>query len=174
MQSISKYSVQTFTASRTWLLAAAFIAGNIALPQLCHLATLGGPTWLPIYFFTLVGAYAFGWRVGVLTAVASPVLNMVLFGMPVAAVLPAILIKSVLLAVIASYAARKAGCVSLLAILVTIIGYQTLGFLGELAVTGSLGIAMTDFRLGLPGMAVQLFGGYLILRAIGYLSDSKR
>lgn len=32
--------------TRTYLAAALFIAGNIALPQLCHLARMGGPTWL--------------------------------------------------------------------------------------------------------------------------------
>ena len=58
--------------TRTYLAAALFAAGNIALPQLCHLVQLGGPTMLPIYFFTLVGAYKYGWRAGLLTALASP------------------------------------------------------------------------------------------------------
>jgi hypothetical protein len=48
--------------AKTYLAAALFVAGNIALPQLCHTVHLGGPTWLPIYFFTLVGAYKYGWR----------------------------------------------------------------------------------------------------------------
>ena len=44
---------------RTWLIAGAFIAGNILLPQLAHLLPQGGVTWLPIYLFTLVAAYKF-------------------------------------------------------------------------------------------------------------------
>ena len=79
-------------------MAALFIAGNMALPQLFHLIPQGGITWLPIYFFTLIGAYKFGWKVGLLTAILSPIINSLLFGMPLPAVLPAILLKSVLLA----------------------------------------------------------------------------
>lgn len=85
-----------------------FVAGNILLPQLCHLVPLGGPTLLPIYFFTLIAAYKFGLRVGLLTAILSPVINHLLFGMPAAAVLPAILIKSGLLALATAAVARYA------------------------------------------------------------------
>ena len=42
---------------KTYLFALLFVAGNIALPQLCHLIPYGGPTLLPIYFFTLIAAY---------------------------------------------------------------------------------------------------------------------
>ena len=89
----------TFGNVKTYLFSVLFVAGNILLPQLCHLLPMGGPTLLPIYFFTLIAAYKFGIRVGLLTAVLSPVVNHLLFAMPAAAVLPAILIKSVLLAV---------------------------------------------------------------------------
>ena len=41
---------------RTYLAASLFVLGNIALPQIFHLIPQGGITWLPIYFFTLVGA----------------------------------------------------------------------------------------------------------------------
>ena len=69
----------TFTSRRTYLLALAFIAGNIVLPQICHLVPQGGMILLPIYFFTLIGAFAFGWRVGILTAIASPLINCAFF-----------------------------------------------------------------------------------------------
>lgn len=78
----------TYGETKTYLFAALFIAGNILLPQLCHLAPLGGVRWLPIYFFTLVGACKYGWRVGLLTALLSPLINSALFGMPAAAALP--------------------------------------------------------------------------------------
>ncbi|MDE5750851.1 MAG: ECF transporter S component, partial [Duncaniella sp.] len=58
-----------FGCSKTYLLASAFVLGNILLPRMVHFLPMGGPTWLPIYFFTLVGAYIFGWRVGLLTAI---------------------------------------------------------------------------------------------------------
>ena len=68
---------------RTYLFAALFIIGNMLFPQLAHLIPGGGLMLLPIYFFTLIGAYKYGIHVGILTAVLSPVVNSLLFGMPV-------------------------------------------------------------------------------------------
>lgn len=69
-KTVKLYALQ-YNSAKTYLVAALFILGNIVLPQLCHLIPQGGVTWLPIYFFTLVGAYKYGWRVGLLTALAS-------------------------------------------------------------------------------------------------------
>lgn len=82
---LQKYS---FTSWRTYVAAAIFIIGNILVPQLCYLIPNGGLIFLPIYFFTLVGAFKCGWKVGILTAVLSPLVNCVLFGMPPVASLP--------------------------------------------------------------------------------------
>lgn len=87
----------TFGNFRTYLAATAFLCGNILVPQLCHLIPGGGLIFLPIYFFTLVAAFRCGWKVGLLTAVLSPLVNCLLFGMPPVASLPAILIKSLTL-----------------------------------------------------------------------------
>ena len=144
-----------YREAKTYLAAALFVAGNIVLPQICHLVPQGGLRWLPIYFFTLVGAYKYGWRVGLLTALLSPAVNSALFGMPAAAMLPVILLKSVLLAVAASLAARRAGVV---------LFYQLFGSLGEWAWTGSAEAALQDIRIGLPGMLAQVFAGYAVLR----------
>ena len=116
---------------KTYLAASLFILGNLALPQLFHLIPQGGITWLPIYFFTLVGAYKFGWKVGLLTAVLSPVLNSLLFGMPLPAALPAILLKSVLLAVAAGWAAHRFQRISLPILLAVVLFYQVAGTLGD-------------------------------------------
>ena len=45
--------------AKTYLAAALFVAGNIALPQLFHTVHLGVPTLLTIYFFNLVGDYKY-------------------------------------------------------------------------------------------------------------------
>lgn len=153
-----------FADVRTYLFAALFVAGNIVLPQLCHLLPQGGMILLPIYFFTLIGAYKYGWKVGLLTAVASPLVNSALFGMPAVAVLPALLLKSVLLAVAAGFVAQRFNRVSLPLLLLVVLFYQVFGTLGEWLMTGDFMLAVQDFRLGLPGMAIQLFGGYAVLR----------
>ena len=129
--SVTFYSTG-YRETRTYLAAALFAAGNIVLPQLCHLVQLGGPTMLPIYFFTLVGAYKYGWRTGLLTALASPLVNAALFGMPAAVVL----------------------------------FYQIVGSAGEWALTGSFTAAVQDFRIVIPGMLLQVFGGYLFIKYV--------
>ena len=122
--SVTTYSTG-YRETCTYLAAALFAAGNIVLPQLCHLVQLGGPTMLPIYFFTLVGAYKYGWRVGLLTVVLS---------------------------------------VALLAAVVLF--YQIVGSAGEWALTGSFTAAVQDFRIGIPGMLLQVFGGYLFIKYV--------
>ena len=79
METSAKLYSLSFSNVKTYLFAFLFVAGNIALPQLCHLVPMGGPTLLPIYFFTLIAAYKFGFRVGLLTALLSPVINHLLF-----------------------------------------------------------------------------------------------
>lgn len=91
---VKLYSLD-YSNAKTYLTASLFVVGNVALPQVFHLVPQGGQTWLPIYFFTLIGAYKYGWKVGLLTAIASPLVNSWLFGMPPVAALPAILLKSV-------------------------------------------------------------------------------
>lgn len=149
--------------SRTYLLSAAFIVGNIVLPQLCHLIPQGGFIFLPIYFFTLIAAYKYGLRVGLLTAILSPLVNSALFGMPAAAMLPVIMVKGVLLAGIAALVAHRAGKASLLALLAVVLGYQVAGSLIEWAVTGSATAALQDVMLGWPGMLLQVALGYVVL-----------
>jgi len=142
---VKLYSLE-YTDAKTYLTAALFMAGNIVLPQLCHLVPQGGAQWLPIYFFTLIGAYKYGWRVGLLTAVVSPLLNSVLFGMPAVAVLPVILFKSVLLALLAGLAAMRFKRVSLLLFAAVVGIYQTIGTLGEWGIKGDFFLAVSDYR----------------------------
>ena len=130
---------------RTYLFAALFVVGNVVLPQLVHLIPQGGLTWLPIYFFTLVGAYKYGWRVGML---------------------PGIMVKSVLLAVAAGYAAHRFRRASLWLLLAVVAFYQLAGTTFEWIMSGSLFVAAQDFRLGIPGLVVQVFGGYVFINHV--------
>lgn len=151
---------------RTWIASLLFIVGNIVLPQLFHLVPRGGIIWLPIYFFTLIGAYKYGWRVGLLTALLSPLLNSLLFGMPPAAGLPAILLKSVLLANFAGLAAARFRKASIFILLSVVLAYQVTGTLGEWAMKGDFYLAIQDFRIGVPGMLLQVFGGWTVINLL--------
>ena len=162
---VKLYSL-SFTQHKTYLFAALFIVGNLLLPQLCHLTPMGGNVLLPIYFFTLIAAYKYGLKVGLLTAILSPLANSLLFGMPTLAVLPIILIKSALLATFAAVAASQFKKISFVGILLAVIAYQVIGAGFEWVITQNFTIATEAVRLALPGMAIQLVGGYALLKAI--------
>ena len=142
---VKLYSLD-YSYVRTYWAAGLFVLGNMALPYLFHLIPQGGMTWLPIYFFTLVGAYKCGWRVGLLTAVVSPLLNAALFGMPMPAALPAILLKSVLLALAAGFLAG--GVWALIAAL-----FKAKLGISEIIVT----IMLNYIAINLIGIAVRTF-----------------
>jgi len=152
--------------SRTYLFAFIFVAGNLLMPQLVHTVPKGGLIFLPIYFFTLIAGYKFGFKVGLLTALLSPLVNHFLFGMPPMAVLPIILIKSVLLAFIASAIANKYRKVSLFHLLLVVLAYQVIGSVIEWAITQSFAAAIQDFTIGLPGMLIQIVVGWIILKKL--------
>ena len=152
--------------ARTYLASLLFVLGNIVLPQLFHLVPQGGMTWLPIYFFTLVGAYKCGWRVGLLTAILSPLVNSAFFGMPPAAALPAILLKSTLMAIIGGYVASRFHKATILLLTVVVLSYQVIGTLGEWAMKGDFWLAVQDFRIGIPGMLLQVFGGWIFINRL--------
>lgn len=166
METTVKLYSLPYHSAKTYLAASLFAFGNIILPQIFHLIPQGGIIWLPIYFFTLVGAYKYGWKVGLLTAVLSPLANSALFGMPAVAVLPAILFKSVSLAVAAGYAASHFKKASFGLLIGVVLAYQLVGTLGEWAMNGSFWLAIQDFRIGIPGMLFQIFGGWLFINHI--------
>lgn len=151
---------------KTYLFSTLFVVGNLVLPQVCHFIPDGGKILLPIYFFTLIAAYKFGWKVGLLTAIFSPLANYLIFGMPMLALLPVILIKSSLLAIIAAWIARKSRSISLLLIALTILAYQIMGTLAEWLITMDFSAAMQDLRLGIPGLLLQWLAGWGILRLL--------
>lgn len=86
--------------------------------------------------------------------------------MPAVAVLPAILFKSVSLAVAAGYAASHFKKASFGLLIGVVLAYQLVGTLGEWAMNGSFWLAIQDFRIGIPGMLFQIFGGWLFINHI--------
>lgn len=154
-----------FGQMRTYLVAGLFIIGNIALPQLCHLMPGGGLIFLPIYFFTLIGAFKYGWKVGLLTAILSPLVNCALFGMPPVASLPAILVKSISLAIAAGIIGKYMKF-SIWSVALAVLAYQFVGMTFEFFTDFNLMHALQDVRIGWPGILIQIVGGYFLLRAI--------
>ena len=151
---------------RTYLFAVLFVGGNMLLPQLCHLMPDGGKIFLPIYFFTLIASYKFGLKVGILTAVLSPLCNDLLFGMPPAGMLPVLLVKSTLLALVGAIVADRSQRVSLLHVAAVVVAYQVLGGIAEWLIASDLSAALQDFKIGFPGMLLQVVLGWVILKGL--------
>ncbi len=162
-ESVSLYQLG-YSEYKTYLMSVLFIAGNILLPQLCHLVPQGGLIFLPIYFFTLFGAYKYGYTVGILTAVCSPLINNLLFGMPPAGMLAAILTKSIVLALVAGFVAQHFQKTTIAYIALVVVAYQIIGSLAEWRITGSLSSALQDIRLGIPGILLQIVGVWILLK----------
>ncbi|MDD4820239.1 MAG: hypothetical protein PHD21_05340 [Flavobacteriales bacterium] len=149
---------------RTIFAVMVFVAANVAFPQAVHLIPQGGLIFLPIYFFTIVAAYKYGLAVGLLTAVLSPLTNHLFFEMPSAQVLPILIIKGVLAATAAALVARKTKSVAFINLIAVVLAYQVLGSAVEWGMTSSFAAAAQDFKIGLPGMALQIVGGYALIK----------
>jgi len=162
-----------FKTRKTYLYAVLFVVGNIVFPQLAHLFPNGGLILLPIYFFTLIAAYKYGFAMGLLTAALSPLINYLLFGMPPLPMLPIIWIKSALLVLAAALSAHYFKKVNLAILLLVILSYQFVGTLIEWIMVKDFYIAIQDFRLGMPGMLIQLFGAWWIIGRAGRTGRTK-
>ncbi|MBO7381940.1 MAG: ECF transporter S component, partial [Muribaculaceae bacterium] len=66
----------------------------------------------------------------------------------------------------ASFVAHKAGKVSLLAVAIAVIAAFVVAIPVEWAMTGSLQAALQDLTLGLPGIAIQIFGGWALMKYV--------
>jgi len=122
---------------RLYTFAAAFALGNLLLPMAVHRIPNGGQIFLPLFFFTLVAAWSEGLAAGLLVAVASPLINHAVTGMPAPGMLPIVLFKSLFLAVTAATLSRSLGRISLSLIAAVIVAMQVLGALVELTLLGS-------------------------------------
>ncbi len=149
---------------KTYLLAAFFVACNMVLPQLFHLIPQGGIMFAPLSFVILAGAYKFGWKTGLLAALASPLVNNLIFGLPAWGVLHVMTLKLAILALAAGLTAQHFRRISLPLLIGVVLASETIGGLGELAVTGSMDATLADFTIGWPGLLLQIFGTYYIIK----------
>ena len=154
---------------KTYISSAVLIAGSILFPYILHHFYLAGEIFLPIYFFVLIGAYKFGWKVGIITGVFSPLVSFALTGMPMLAILPTVIAKGILLALATGFFTRKQGRLSLLTLLLIVLSYQVAGFAIIYLLTHNFTLSVADLVLGYPGLLLEVIGGYILLRFIsGY------
>lgn len=153
-----------YTEVRTYLFAALFVACNIALPQLFHLIPQGGIIFAPLSFVILAGAYKLGWKTGLLAALASPLVNHLLFGLPAWSVMHVMVIKLATLAIIAGVTAQHYKKVTIPLLITVVLISEIIGGLSELLLTGGVSATIADFTIGWPGLLLQVFGTYILLK----------
>lgn len=153
-----------YTEVRTYLFAALFVACNIALPQLFHLIPQGGIIFAPLSLVILAGAYKLGWKTGLLAALASPLVNHLLFGLPAWSVMHVMVIKLATLAIIAGVTAQHYKKVTIPLLITVVLISEIIGGLSELLLTGGVSATIADFTIGWPGLLLQVFGTYILLK----------
>ncbi len=160
----AKLYTLNYDEARTYLWAAVFVACNLVLPQVFHLIPQGGIVFAPLSLVILAGAYKLGWRVGLLAALASPLVNHLLTGMPAWDVLPLMTLKLSALALLAGLTAQHFKRCTLLLLVGVVLASLLVGALGELALTGGIATTIQDFTIGWPGLLLQVAGAYLVCK----------
>ena len=155
-----------YDEAKTYLWATVFVACNLVLPQVFHLIPQGGVIFSPLSLVILAGAYKFGWKTGLLAALASPLVNHAITGMPALEVLPVMTLKLAVLALVAGLAAQRFKTVSLPLLIGVILVSKAIGCLGEFILTGGIAATIADFTIGWPGLLLQVFGAWLILKYV--------
>ena len=153
-----------YDEAKTYLWATVFVACNLVLPQLFHLIPQGGVIFSPLSLVILAGAYKFGWKTGLLAALASPLVNHAITGMPAWEVMPVMTLKLTVLALIAGFAAQRFKTVSLPLLIGVILVSKAIGCLGEFILTGGIAATIADFTIGWPGLLLMLFGTWGIIQ----------
>ncbi len=164
MEASARLYTFTYAETKTYLWAAVFVACNLVLPQVFHLIPQGGIIFAPLSLVILAGAYKFGWRVGLIAALASPLVNHLLTGMPAWDVLPVMTLKLTVLALVAGFTAQHFREVTLPLLAGVVLASMLIGGLGELALTGGIEATVQDVTIGWPGMLLQVIGAYLVCK----------
>ena len=164
MEASARLYTLNYDEAKTYLWATVFVACNLVLPQVFHLIPQGGIVFAPLSLVILAGAYKLGWRVGLIAALASPLVNHLLTGMPAWSTLPVMTLKLVVLALTAGFTAQHFKQATLPLLTGVVLVSMLAGGLGELALTGGIGGTVQDFTIGWPGILLQITGAYLVCK----------
>lgn len=164
METKTKLYALNFQEVKTYLLVVAFVLCNMVLPQLFHLVPQGGIIFAPLSLVILAGSYEFGWKVGLLAAICSPLANHAAFGLPAWGVLQVMALKLVVLALAAGLTAQYFRRLSLPLLVGVVLVSEMLGGLGEWLLTGGVAATVADFTIGWPGLLLQVLGTYALIK----------
>lgn len=82
-----------FTEIRSYIFASVFVVLSVAAPWVFHQFHLAGPTFLPMHIFVFVAGLLFGWRLGLMVGLLTPLASYAVSGMPGLQILPQIVVE---------------------------------------------------------------------------------
>lgn len=87
--------VLKITKTKEIIFSAVFTALAVYAPMVVHYfaGVDGGRKFLPMPFFVLLAGLALGWRAGLVTGLASPIISYLLSGMPMLPILPIMIVQ---------------------------------------------------------------------------------
>ena len=164
---------RTLKDVKLYVFGFAFAVGNLLLPMFVHAVPDGGAIFLPLFFFTLVAAYSEGLLAGILVAIASPLINHAVTGMPAMVMLPTVLFKSLFVAVAAAGVSNHLRKISFAAIAIIVAAMQIFGGGFDYFISGNAARAVNVVKLGVPGMLIMAVGGFALLRLIAKMRGER-
>jgi LytS/YehU family sensor histidine kinase len=99
--------VLTFSEAKYYVFSAVFTTLAVGVPYLLHQFHLAGQIFLPMHFFVMFAGILFGWRTGLLVGVLSPLFSFSLTQMPVAALLPQVMMELAAYGLVAGFLREK-------------------------------------------------------------------
>ena len=166
MNTSTRLYTLTYDEAKTYLWATIFVACNLVLPQVFHIIPQGGIIFAPLSLVILAGAYKFGWRVGLIAALTSPLVNHLITGMPAWNILPVMTFKLAVLALTAGFTAQHFKKVTLPLLIGVVLTSMLIGGLGELVLTRGIEATIQDFTIGWPSILLQVIGAYLVCKYV--------
>jgi len=152
----------TFRDMRFYLFLTLFVTLSVAVPWFCHMIhPLAGPLFLPLFFFILLAGDLFGWRMGLLVGMATPLISFVVSGMPPSVMMPRILTEAAVMGVTVGCLSERMPSWRYVAVPVAIMA----GHLGAAMVVSLMAGAIAHgftalWRaacIGWPGLLIQVF-----------------
>ena len=128
MNVIAKTIAQPFTLPSTYLKASLFVALSVLTPLVMHYFSLGSTVLLPLLFITFFAAFRFGWAVGLLSAIVSPLLSNALTGMPPGIILYVVLAQCVVISLLVGLFTKNSYRITIFHVLAIIVVYQLIAF----------------------------------------------
>ncbi len=176
------------TDIRSYALIAVFVLLNVVTPWAFHQFHLAGATYLPMHVFVLIAGLAFGWQVGLIVGLLTPLASYAVSGMPVLRILPQLVVELSAYGLLAGVLREKFSLRVIWSLLGALIGGRLTLLLAVLViylVSGQtyspLGLETNPFfsvwsaiKQGWPGILMQLVLIPVILRVWGEFTLKKR